>query len=208
MPECYLPAIISKWQLWNLRPSAYASSMAKGEAASDGDDGQRPVDYDDFVDAAKQPIAKTQPAAIPSSEPSADKRWEVKGAVAGAAITAVVGGIVAIVVALINHSPAQKAEAPPPSTAIRVTNPAGSVTKIDIGGQEITITGTAGPKVSDVFIIIPRATGQGYYAAHATVIGGEWKATVAVDRGFRPSPSQVQVMFKALDGSNVGQLSL
>jgi hypothetical protein len=41
--------------------------MVKGEAASDGDDGQLPVDYDDFLEAPKQPIAKAQPAATPSS---------------------------------------------------------------------------------------------------------------------------------------------
>ena len=175
----------------NRQLGPYTYPMAEGQATSEDEPA---ADYESESARAKNE----------QSRPSADKRWEVRGAIAAAAITAVVGGIVAIVVAIINHSTAQKAE--PPGKAANTTSVVaaqptktggvdGSITHVTVGGQDITISGTAGPGVTTVIVLVPRASGQGYWAGSAPVASDlTWRVQFPWDGG-QASPPQVMAYF-------------
>lgn len=166
----------------------YTDPMAEGQAA----EGQATNEDEPAADYESE----SAQAKNEQSRPSADKRWEVRGVIAAAAITAVVGGIVAIVVALINHSSGEKTQ--PPTTT------AGSISKINVRGQEITISGVASPGVITVIVLVPSASGQGYFGGTADVVDQKWETVISTPPGSRlPSPLTVKAYFRR-DGSQPG----
>ena len=186
-----LPATMSRDRYRNRQLGPYTYPMAEGQATNEDE----PVaDYDSESARAKNE----------QSRPSADKRWEVRGVIAAAAITAVVGGIVAIVVALINHSGGEKTQ-PPTTTSIAPTAAGpggGSISKINVGGQEITISGNASPGVTTVIVLVPRASGQGYWAGTANVVAQNWSIVIPTPPGTElASPLKVTAYFSS-EGSH------
>jgi len=186
-----LPATMSRDRYRNRQLGPYTYPMAEGQATNEDE----PVaDYDSESARAKNE----------QSRPSADKRWEVRGVIAAAAITAVVGGIVAIVVALINHSGGEKTQ-PPTTTSIAPTaagSGGGSISKINVGGQEITISGNASPGVTTVIVLVPRASGQGYWAGTANVVAQNWSIVIPTPPGTElASPLKVTAYFSS-EGSH------
>jgi hypothetical protein len=137
-----------------------------------------------------------------SASPSRAKRWKVSDTIVAAAITAGLGAIATVAVAVISHSSDQKTQpptttsiAPPPTTAAR--GPAGSISQIEIdtGGLHVTISGRADPGVDGVFIIIPRASGQGYLADFSNVASDlTWRVKLESDQKLT-SPLNVSAYF-------------
>lgn len=125
-----------------------------------------------------------------SASPSRAKRWKVSDTIVAAAITAGVAAVATVAAALINHSSGEKTQpptttsiAPPPTTAAR--GPGGSIGQIvvDAGSLHVTISGVADPGVDSVFIIIPRASSQGYLAAFSNVASDlTWRVKLESDQ--------------------------
>jgi hypothetical protein len=188
----HVPATMSRDGYRPRQLGPYTYSMAEGQATNK----DKPTGDDE-----------TEPARAKNeqSRPSADKRWKVRGVIAAAAITAVVGGV-AIVVALTNHSSGETASVAPPSTTA-ARGPAGSISKIyvDHPGGDITVSGVAGPGVDVVYVLVRRASGEGYLAGYSNVASDlTWRVTVASGDGQAASPLQVMAFFHHTGGSQPG----
>lgn len=163
----------------NLQFGPYACLMAEGEA---GNENPPSMDSDEL--RAGQPTET-------SARRFADNRWKVRGVIAAAAVTAVIGGIVTLVHDSIRQEAASNDHTASQPTASQPTevqaSSLGTIENVEIGSDGVTVSGTAGSDVAEVYVLMgPQANGS-YLAGSAPVASDKtWRVEIAPDAAQAP----------------------